>query len=423
MKILWLVNIVMPELAVHLGRKPSVFGGWLTGAMAAVRSSGHELVVCTTEENTSAAGRYQLNGVTYYVSNRTDVDTMRTAFKAILAEENPDVVHLYGTEFAHTWAMASLTNPERTLVSIQGLVHYYADHVYAGIPDSICRTNIFHKLLGRLHKGGNSIEMQRSSYLQRAPTEIQVLQRVRYVNGGTAWGDGCARLLQKDVRLLQCGLILRDSFYDTKTWNYDSCEKHSIFTIYTYPIKGFHKFLEALKLVVARYPDTRVYIAGNRCTYRKYSGIKKFIMDHAPDYDWYVQKLIEEYQLQDNLVFMGFLNEQQMRQQLLKSNVFVSASSIENHSTALGEAMITGVPSVASCVGGLQEMIDHENDGFLYPFNETYIMADHICRIFESRELAEQFSVRGRAHAQKTYNREENCRKLLQMYETVAANR
>ena len=31
MKILWLVNIVMPELAVHLGEKPSVFGGWLSG--------------------------------------------------------------------------------------------------------------------------------------------------------------------------------------------------------------------------------------------------------------------------------------------------------------------------------------------------------------------------------------------------------
>ena len=35
MKILWLVNIVMPELAEHLGRTPSVFGGWLTVLAAA----------------------------------------------------------------------------------------------------------------------------------------------------------------------------------------------------------------------------------------------------------------------------------------------------------------------------------------------------------------------------------------------------
>ena len=33
MKILWLVNIMMPELADHLGREATVFGGWLIGAI------------------------------------------------------------------------------------------------------------------------------------------------------------------------------------------------------------------------------------------------------------------------------------------------------------------------------------------------------------------------------------------------------
>ena len=51
MKILWLVNIVMPELAVHLGEKPSVFGGWLNGALDAARSAGHHITVCTTRSN------------------------------------------------------------------------------------------------------------------------------------------------------------------------------------------------------------------------------------------------------------------------------------------------------------------------------------------------------------------------------------
>ena len=58
MKILWLVNIVMPELAVHLGETPSVFGGWLTGALEAVRAAGHELTVCTVRE-TEAEVRFQ----------------------------------------------------------------------------------------------------------------------------------------------------------------------------------------------------------------------------------------------------------------------------------------------------------------------------------------------------------------------------
>ena len=420
MKILWLVNIIMPELAEHLGKKPSVFGGWLTGAMKAVRESGSELVVCTTSKDN--IGCYEINGVTYYISKNGDVPSMQAAFKEVLDAEKPDVVHLYGTEFEHTWAMASITEPERTLVSVQGLVSYYADHVFGGVPDTIARDTALHKLLRSMHKGGQSIELQRNSYLKRADTEIQTLKRVRYVNGGTAWGDGCAKLIQPDVNLLQCGLILRDSYYDGRMWNVDNCEKHSIFTIYTYPIKGFDMFLHALKIVVERYPDTHVYVAGNKCAYRQYEGLKKSIMDAAPDYDWYVQDLIEKYGLKDSITFMGFLDEETMHERELKSHVFVSASAIENHSTALGEAMICGVPAVATCVGGLQEMVDHGVDGFLYPFNETYMLAYYICRIFEDVELAKQFSVKGHEHAARTYNREKNCRKLLEMYETIVKN-
>ena len=419
MKILWLVNIIMPELAEHLGQKPSVFGGWLTGAMEAVRSSGYELSVVTTEKNTKYAGKYAVKGVTYYITECSDNAAMRRDFRTILDAERPDVIHIYGTEFEHSWAMSQEADPNRTLVSVQGLVSYYSDHVYGGVPERICRDTRLHRLLRRLQKGGQSIELQKQSYQQRARTEIATLSRVRYVNGGTAWGDGCARLIQPEVNLLQCGLILRSSFYGPERWDSESCEKHSIFTIYTYPIKGFDMFLHALSSVVQRFPDTKVYVAGRRCGYRSFGPLKKKLMDLAPDYDWYVQGLIEKYDLKKHLVFCGFMDEARMRERLLKSNVFVSASSIENHSTALGEAMISGVPSVASCVGGLQEMISNGEDGFLYPFNEPYTMAYNICRIFEDPALAEQFSVKGHQHAARTYDREANAKHLLEMYRTI----
>lgn len=420
MKILWLVNIVMPELAEHLGEKPSVFGGWLSGALEAVRSSGYELVICTTEQTGRHTGRYEVNGIVYHVVKREDFSSMQSAFRTILAEEKPNVVHLYGTEFEHTWVMANITDPEKTLVSVQGLVSFYAQHVYGGVPDTVARDTRLHRLLRRINKGGNSIELQRKSYLARAQSEINTLKTVRWVNGGTAWGDSCARIQQPGVKLLTCGLILRKSFYEGKRWDLESCEKHSIFTIYTYPIKGFDMFLHGLRHIVERYPDTHVYVAGNKCAYRRFSGLKRFLMDRAPDYDWYVQGLIERYGLKEHITFLGFLEERDMLERALRSHVFVSASAIENHSTALGEAMISGVPSVASCVGGLQEMIDHGKDGFLYPFNEPYIMADYICQIFEDDKLARRFSEKGYEHAAKTYDRRKNAEKLLDMYRTIA---
>ena len=86
----------------------------------------------------------------------------------------------------------------------------------------------------------------------------------------------------------------------------------------------------------------------------------------------------------------------------------------------LGEAMILGVPSVASRVGAIPEMINDGEDGFLYPFAEPAKLADAVCKIFADRELALQFSEKGHAHAAATYDREKNGRNLIRMYETIA---
>ena len=422
MKILWLVNIVMPELAEHLGRTPSVFGGWLTGAMHAVRKSGHELVICTTEPNTAAAGRYEVKGVTYYISPQVDIQTMQKAFREILDAEKPDVVHLYGTEFEHCVAMIREADVERTVVTIQGALVYYKENVYSGIPERICRDNLLHKALRRIHKGGQSIQLQKDLYEQRAVYELEVLQKAKFINGGSEWGNAVGRSVHPGCTTFDCNLILRDSFYCDERWSYEQCEKHSIYILYSYPIKGFHKFLEALRIVVRRYPDTKVYVASAKLPYRRYGRLRTWVMDHAQDYNWYVQKLVEEYGLQEHLVFLGYLSEAQVKERMLQSHVFVSASSIENQSTTLGEAMILGLPSVASCVGAIQEMICDGVDGFLYPFHEPYILANQILRIFDNPALARQFSEKGHAHAVKTYDREHNCKKLLEMYETICQN-
>lgn len=56
------------------------------------------------------------------------------------------------------------------------------------------------------------------------------------------------------------------------------------------------------------------------------------------------------------------------------------------------------------------------------PFHEPYLLAEKVCRIFEDRNLAEQFSVLGHMHAAKTYDRQKNTENLLKMYNTIDRN-
>ena len=67
MKVLWLVNGIMPDPAIHLGMAPSVFGGWLVGALGALRSTDYELVICTASKNEGLVGRYPLESAVYYI--------------------------------------------------------------------------------------------------------------------------------------------------------------------------------------------------------------------------------------------------------------------------------------------------------------------------------------------------------------------
>ena len=417
MKILWLVNIVMPELAVHLGEKPSVFGGWLSGALDALRAAGHGLTICTTRENARLV-RFCPDLNTTYLLLPSDAD-----LAAVLAKEEPDLVHIWGTEFPQSHAMAMAADPEKLIVTIQGSLEVIKDHTRAGIPERICRDTMLHKLLRRLHKGGQSIDLQKKSFEARAELEVLTLRRAKYIHGGSAWGNAVAQSIHPDCTTLDAGLLLRSSFYDAAPWRYENCEKHTIYALCTYPIKGFHKLLEAMPRVLARFPDAKILAPGQGLTRRPYRGARRAVMDAAPDYQWYLQGLMDRYDLWDHVEFVGYLNEEQVRHHLRRANVFVSPSAMENQSTALGEAMLLGVPSVASQVGAMEEMIDNGADGFLYEFDDTEALAESICRIFENQQLALTFSRRGRLHAARTYDRDQNCRDLLAMYERIGGAR
>ena len=117
-----------------------------------------------------------------------------------------------------------------------------------------------------------------------------------------------------------------------------------------------------------------------------------------------------------NIHFTGILDEQEMCDRYLKSSVFVCPSSVENSPNSLGEAMLLGVPCVASCVGGIPDMLTHGKEGFMYQANAPHMLAHYVCRIFESDDLALSFSERARERALRTHNVEMNTRRLIEIY-------
>ena len=100
-------------------------------------------------------------------------------------------------------------------------------------------------------------------------------------------------------------------------------------------------------------------------------------------------------------------------------NAVIIPSSIENAPNSLAEAEITGTPIVASFVGGNMDMLKHNEEGFLYCYNEPNMLAEYISRIFDSDELATKFSNNSKKTARERHNPQLLEETLMNIYREV----
>ncbi len=405
MKILWVCNISVVETK---GNMEYWCGGWMTSTIKLLeKREDMELLVCYPQSKTKlfkieTKGKIQLCG--FYVENRNVYsEKLEHTFRYIDRKYNPEVVMIFGTEFPHSLSAIRVWR-EKAVISLQGIIGVYAKHYFTGIPTKV----VYRRKV--LNGKKNSIYSDMLELEKKGVYERETLKLAKYVSGRTDWDYACVRFINDHAQYFVCNRILRSSFYEGR-WEYDKCIKHSILISQAdYPVKGFHIFVKALRLIKRKFPDVRVVVAGYPLNLDK---------DKGDSYACYILELLERYQLKENVKVAGVQSEESMKQLFLSTNVFVSPSLIENAPNSLGEAMILGVPSVASDVGGVSGMIRHGEEGFVYQADAEYMLAHYVIELFENQPLAEEFSAKAREHALKTHDQEENMKTLLQIYENV----
>ena len=99
--------------------------------------------------------------------------------------------------------------------------------------------------------------------------------------------------------------------------------------------------------------------------------------------------------------------------------MFICPSSIENSPNSLGEAQLTGVPCIASYAGGIPDFAAG-GTALLYRFEETEMLAAHVCSVFRDPELAEKLSAAGADAAAKRHDRNAICEEMMRIYREIA---
>ena len=425
MKVLWLINAPIPALCERAGLPVQVKEGWIEGLynslMALVREEkkDFELAMAFPQFSSSETIEGELDGNSFYGFYKEEDkpykynNRLEERLKYIIEKADPDVVHIAGTEYEHAAAMVRVFNkPERTVVSIQGLTSVYARHYMADLPIKVRYGFTFRDLVKL-----DNLYFDRKKYYKRGAMEKETIRGAGHIIGRTDWDNICTRLINHDAQYHYCSEILRKTFYDGSRWNMDECDSHTIFVSQGYyPIKGLHYMLEALSDIRKFYPDVRLRVAGGVSLNN--AGLKNRLKQK--NYQRYLAKLIDKYSLAECVEFLPPLKADEMKRMYLRSNVFVSPSSIENSPNSLGEAMLLGVPCVSSLVGGVGNMLINGAEGFTYQHDAPYMLAFYIMKIFEMqknhREQIICMTDAAHAHAEQLFDRRKNAEQMCKIY-------
>lgn len=444
MKILWICNTMLPLIAEHLGLEICNKEGWLAGLCDTIlrnyEKNSIELHIAFPVEHepekrsgtitTDSGAALIYHAFTEAVHSAESYDeALETELREIIREVEPEVIHCFGTEFAHTLAaVRCCETPERIVVGLQGICAAIAESYMADLPERVQNSVTFRDLVKR-----DSIRQQQRKYAMRGKREQEVLSRVGNVIGRTEFDRMYAYQYNPHVQYFLMNETLRPCFYEGQ-WSEENSKPHTIFVSQAdYPLKGFHYLLMAAGELIKEYPDLEIRVAGNSLV--NYASLKDKIKISA--YGKYLRRLIEEQGLGGRVHFAGMLSAEQIKEEYLSCGLFVCCSANENSPNSLGEAMLLGVPCVTALVGGIPSLFADGVDGVGFKgFGEDFrpnvtsgdsrlqhvseALKNAVREMWENPAKRRDFCENARAHAKITHNREANYKKMMEIYSDIA---
>ena len=422
MKVIWLTNVAtqMVDSIINENKRSFFGGGWLDGlSERLLMDKSFKLVLCYplyTQKENIEGGKDNFKFYGFAADGKklrkgtAGIETFEKYFEMILRNEHPDIVHIHGTEFEYCYSMCRVAERlgmlDRVVISIQGLVGVYANHLFAGMTAADVRKCTLKEFLTQ-----NSVYDTYKAYVRRGEFEEKSLKMVKHVMGRTSWDKACVDLVNPKCQYHFSNETLRDPFYE-ETWDYDTCESYTIFASQALlPLKVLHILLKAESLIKDEYKDLRIKVAGQNIISGNWI--------NGSSYGLYIKKLIKKYELDGQVEFLGPQNALQMRNQLLKCNVFVSPSTIENSPNSVGEAMLLGTPCISSDVGGVNDMLRRDEEGFIYPYDEYYMLAYYIKCVFDCKKRIASVTKKAQEHARITHDPMINSSGVMAIYEEI----
>jgi glycosyltransferase involved in cell wall biosynthesis len=330
------------------------------------------------------------------VRGLAETDENLPAFLRAIELFRPDIIHVHGTEFPFGLILRKVGDIP-VVVSIQGNLTAYHEKYFSGLemPGLWKGWRTGYPFYGADHK----------IWRKRMVIEKEILGRARFIFGRTDWDRRIALVLAPQAEYFHVDEVIRPGFYELE-WKGKRGAVPVFFTTSSPSIyKGFETIIDTARVMVGK------------------GFIFEWVVAGLKDDDPLVRLTCKARKVGDlaalNIRLLGRLQEEAVAGRLLSCDVYVQVSHIENSPNSVCEAMLAGVPVIASFAGGTGSLIRDGEQGVLVQDGDPYVLAGAMEEAASQPERYAAMAAEGRKVAQRRHDPSAIVTAMLDRYREI----
>jgi glycosyltransferase involved in cell wall biosynthesis len=155
------------------------------------------------------------------------------------------------------------------------------------------------------------------------------------------------------------------------------------------PLKKVHQFIEMAAQLSDLSDDTRFLIIGPEI--------------NNPPYSERLRRMVADSPRPDSIIFTGTIKH--MTDYISSLDVLVSLCEIESFGRTVAEALASGTPAVGIAGSAVEEIIDHDETGYLVKKDDIEGLAEYVRNILEQTETRSRMAAEGISRMKERFNR------------------
>jgi glycosyltransferase involved in cell wall biosynthesis len=238
-----------------------------------------------------------------------------------------------------------------------------------------------------------------------AVRESRYIRDVKYFIGRTSWDRRVSSVMSPGSEYFVGDEIMRDVFYK-QLWNPLVPENRWIIhtTASDHPMKGFRTIVDAVNLLVNAGVQLEWRVAGLSENSNVVRVAKKQLGKKYPA---------------DHINLLGRISADVLVDLMKEAHLFVLPSFMENSPNSLCEAMMMGMPCIATNGGGTPSMLEDKEEGLLVQPRDPWAMAGAIMELIKDPESAIAYGQAARLRALKRHDPNRIVNQVFDAYQQI----